>query len=256
MSEQAEQQKKKPRKHKRKHRLLRLAIVAAVIAAAVLVAHLPYFDITQIAVIGNKTVTDEEIIELSGIKQENSIFLLNDFAIKHRIRKNLYIDEVSMDRQLPGTVEIIVKEREATAQFLQTGKNGRKKYILTDSSGMVLGKSDKQQDVTMIDDMTVTRSEKGSAIKVEETGSYRKAMDLISKARSGDVYFKRIRIKGSMVEAWIFDELLCKGRYDNLVSSMQTGALKSVVYTLYQDDVSKGIINIGDNNYCSFTPEN
>ena len=44
--------------------------------------------------------------------------------------------------------------------------------------------------------------------------------------------------------------------YRNLINSIRSGELKAVVYQLYQNDVSQGTINIGDNNYCSFTPEN
>lgn len=252
----AEPSKKKKRKHKKKHRILRLLIAAAVIAVFVLIANLPYFAITETPVIGNKTVTDEEILTLSEIKAGDSIFLINPLAVKSRIKKNLYISEVRLDRQMPGTVEIIVTEREASAQFVKMGKDNKKTYIVTDADGMVMGKSEKKQKVTMIDSVTATAATEGSKIQVDDTGAYKKAMNLIREASLGDVYFKKIHIQGSLIEATIFDELKCRGRYRNMIASIQSGELKSVIYRLYQEDVSKGTINIGDNNYCSFTPEN
>ena len=102
----------------------------------------------------------------------------------------------------------------------------------------------------------MTGSTVGEQIKVKETGTYRMAMELIGIAEKGDLYFKRISIKGSMVQAHIFDHLSCRGRYENLVKSIENGELKSVVYKLYQEGNEKGTINIGDNNYCSFTPQN
>ena len=107
-----------------------------------------------------------------------------------------------------------------------------------------------------MENVTVTGSEEGSRIKVKEHSIYEKALSLISCAKESDLYFKKISISGSHVEAWIYDDLSCRGRYTNMLRSMENGELKSVVYRLYQQDVRKGTINIGDNNYCSFTPEN
>ncbi len=249
--------KKKKRKHRKKHRILRLLIAVAVIAVFVLIANLSYFEITEMAVIGNKTVTDEEILALSEIEAGDSIFLINPLAVKSRIKKNLYISEVRLDRQMPGTVEIIVTEREAAAQFIKMGKDNKKTYIVTDADGMVMGKFDKRQKVTLIDRDSVkaVAATEGSQIQVSDTGAYKKAMNLIREARLGDLFFKKIDVQGSLIEATVFDKLKCHGRYRNVIASIQSGELKSVIYRLYQEDVSKGTINIGDNNYCSFTPE-
>lgn len=246
---------KKNRKHRKKNRILRLLIVVAAIAALFAVAHLPAFQITEIPVIGNKTVTDKEILKLSGIHKGDSIFLLNPWGVSHKIKKNLYIEDAKLQRDLPGTVEIIVREREASAQFAMTSKDNKTSYVVTDSQGMVMGISDKRQKVTIIDDVVVAKATEGDEIRIKETDVYHKAMDLIAAAKNGDLYFKRIHIKGSLVHAYIYDGLVCKGRYRNIIDSIQSGELKSVVYRLYQEDVEKGTINIGDNNYCSFTPQ-
>lgn len=246
---------KRNRKHRRKNWLLRLIIAAGVIVVFVMVANLPYFQITETPVIGNRTVSDEEILKLSGIQSGDSILLLNTLSIKGKIKENLFIEDVRVNRELPTTVEIIVKEREAAAQFLKTDKNGRKTYIVTDINGMVMGLSAERQKVTMVDDVTVTDAAKGSRVKVKETGTYRKAMELILTAQQGDLYFKRIQIQGSLVRAWIFSGLVCKGRFQNVIHGITSGELKAVVYRLYQEDVDEGTINIGENNYCSFTPK-
>lgn len=247
--------KKRPRKHKKKHRVLRVLAVLACIAALIAVANLQYFDIRETPVIGNRVVSDEDILKASQIEPGKSIFFLNPWLVKSRIKKNLYIESVNIDRHLPGTVEIIVKEREAVAQFEKWGRNGTvKRYAVTDINGMVIKKYKKKKKVTLVSGVTVTDAAVGSKIKVKESGTYRKSMELIRTMRQGDIYFKKISIKGSMVTAYIYDDLICKGRYRNLVNSIKSKELQAVVYQLYQDDVSKGTINIGDNNYCSFTP--
>ena len=246
---------RKRRKHRKRHWIRYILILMALIAAFILVGNLSYFKITEIAVIGNRTVSDKSIRKHSGIKKGDSIFFVNPVKAKMGIKENKFIEKVNIDRHLPGSVEIIVTEREAAAQFVRHGKNGKLTYVLTDKEGMVLKSAKNQQDVTMIINVRVTGATVGEQIKVKETGTYRLAMELIDTAEKGDLYFKRINIKGSMVQAHIFDHLSCRGRYDNLVASIQNGELKSVVYKLYQEGNERGTINIGDNNYCSFTPQ-
>lgn len=246
--------KPKKRIHRKKNWLLRLLIAAALIAAFFVVATLPAFEITHIAVIGNKTVSDKKIRKLSQIRKGDSIFFINPLLTSSRIKQNHYIEHVNIDRHLPGTVEIIVKEREAAAQFVMRNKKGKKRYVCIDQDGMVLGRSKKQKHVTMVINVRVLRAEKGKIIKVDDNAVYHDAMDLIKTAKEGDLYFKRIFIKGTLVHAYIYDDLKCAGRYNNVIKSIRSGTLKSVVYRLYQDDVSEGTINIGDNNYCAFTP--
>ena len=80
-----------------------------------------------------------------------------------------------------------------------------------------------------------------------------KGCDLIKVTEENDLYFKKIDIEGDKVKAYIYNKLVCKGRYDNVMTAIQNGSLKAVVFDLYQKGIEKGTINIGDNNYCSFT---
>ena len=247
--------KRKPRKHKKKSILFRLLIVLCVIAAGAAVWNLEYFKVGQIAVIGNRTLSDKEIVRLARVHEGESIFSVNPFLVQYRIKRNLYVRKARVQWDMPNTVKISVREREGAAQFEKQGKKA-KFYVVTDSEGMVMDTWNNPQDVTMVENVTVTKSEDGKEIRVKETTIYEKSMELISKAAEADLYFKRVSVSGSRVEAWIYDDLSCRGRYTNMLRSMENGELKSVVYRLYQQDVRKGTIIIGDNNYCSFTPEN
>ena len=60
--------------------------------------------------------------------------------------------------------------------------------------------------------------------------------------------------KGGKVDAYIYDDLKCSGKYDNLVSAISSETLKKVIYDLYQKGVEKGTVNVYNNNYCFFTP--
>ncbi len=245
-----EHEKKHKRKHRKKHYLLRAVIVLLVVAAAVVCAHLDYFNVNGIAVIGNEEVGDEEIIKLSGIKTGGSVFDVHPLLVQHKIKKNLYIESVNVNRKLPDKVEIIVKERSLLAQF----KMGEK-FVITDSEGMVLDISKEEHMATLIEGVTVKNAEKKETIELKETGALDRVLEMINKTDENDLFFKRIVFKGSKAEAYIYDELKVAGKYDNIMSAIQSGTLKKVIYDLYQKDVEKGTINVYNNDYCFFTPK-
>ena len=123
----------KKKKRRKKHYLLRLLIIAAVCVGLYFLAHIEYFNVDNVVVTGNREISDEEIIKLSGIKTGGNLFDVHPLIAQHKIKKNLYIEDVDVDRKLPNTVEINISERSGKAQFVK----GRK-YCVTDNDGKVL----------------------------------------------------------------------------------------------------------------------
>lgn len=240
----------KPRKkHKKKHYILRAVIVAAVLCAAFLCGHLSYFNVDGIAVIGNEDISDEEIIKLSGIETGESIVDVHPLLVQHKIKENLYIEKVNVNRSLPNKVEIIIKERSILAQFHRDSG-----YVITDAEGMVLDITKEAHKATLIEGLTVTEAEKKETIKIKENGGLEKTLELITVTDENDLYFKKIEFSGSKVHAYIYDTLKCSGRYDDLISAISSGTLKKVIYDLYQKGIEKGTVNVYNNDYCFFTP--
>lgn len=238
------------RKHRKKHYLLRLLILLVLIAAAYLVSQMDHFDVNGIAVIGNEEVSDEEIIKLSQIKTGESVFKVHPLLVQHKIKKNLYIESVNVNRNLPDKVEIIVKERSLLAQFHKDAK-----FVVTDSEGMVLDISKEERQATLIEGVTVTGAEKKETIQIKEAQGLERAMELLNTTDENDLFFKRVVFRGSKVDAYIYDELKCAGKYDHIISAIRSGTLKKVVYDLYQKGEEKGTINVYNNDYCFFTPK-
>ena len=241
---------RKRRKHKKKHYLLRIVIVLVVIAAAAACAKLPYFQTEVIAVIGNEEVTDEEIIKLSGLQVGDSVFSVVPIVTHHKIKENLYIESVNINIRPPDKIEIVVKERDNLAQFEKDGK-----FVVTDSKGMVLDISKEQRQTTLIEGLTVTGAEKKETIEIKESGGLDRVLDLITTTDENDLYFKRIVFKDGKVSAYVYDELVCVGKYNDLMSAISSGTLKKVLYDLYQKGTEKGTINVYNNDYCFFTPK-
>ena len=108
--------------------------------------------------------------------------------------------------------------------------------------------------MTLVEGVKVDKARVSKNIHVENVDVYEKAMDMIENMEAGDIYFKRLLIDGNKVEAYVYDKLVCKGNYKHVMDAITSGAVKAVVFDLYQKDIKKGTINIGENNYCSFTP--
>lgn len=242
----------KKKKRKKKRYLLKLAIIIAACIALHFILHIDYFTIAGITVAGNKAIPDEEIKKLSEIEVGDNIFDAHPFFAQKRIKENLYIEDVDVKRMLPNRIEIVVDERSGKAQMTKG-----KEFVIIDEEGRVLEIAKEEQKVTVIADVEVQKAKPDKEVEVKDKDEevYNKALALINAAETGDLYFKKIVIQGNAVEAYIYDTLICKGKYTDVMKCIESGALKATVFDLYQKDREKGVINIGSNNYCSFTPK-
>lgn len=239
----------KKKKRRKKRYLLRFLILILLCVGAYMLLHIDYFTVDGVIVAGNKEISDQEILKLSRIEVGDNIFDVHPMIARKRIKENLYIDTARVRRKLPNMIEITVSERSGKAQFVMG-----KKYVVTDNEGRVLDIAGEMQKTTLVENVKVEKAKLNKDIHVSNTAVYDKAMNIIAEMEAGDIYFKRLVIDGNDVEAYVYDKLVCKGSYDDLMTNISSGALKAVVFDLYQKDIDSGTINIGRNNYCSFTP--
>lgn len=237
------------KKRKKKHYFLRLLIIVAFVVCAYIVTHIDYFDINGIAVIGNDEISDEEIIHLSEIDMGDSIFDVHPLLVQHKIKENLYIEDVNVDRKFPNKIEIHVTERSCRAQFVKGNK-----YIITDKEGTVIDISSEEKVATLVKGVTVTEAKKKKEIGVKEEGTLEKALEFISVTEKNDLFFKAIAIDGSNIDAYVYDELKCSGSYNDMLNTIKSGTLKLTIYDLYQKGTEKGTVKVYGDDYCFFTP--
>ena len=104
------------RKHQRKTRRVRFTwlygvISALLILAAVVGGCIVFFRVDTINVQGNSRYTQEEIVAASGIEQGDNMFLINKFqVIDQMISQLTYLDDVTIRRGLPSTLNVTVTE--------------------------------------------------------------------------------------------------------------------------------------------------
>jgi cell division protein FtsQ len=124
---------------KRKNRKkVRHVIFLAIIMVSTLVTlcfKLPYFNITNIEIIGNSNVSNDEIKEKLSTYLENNIFYASFKDSKQQIMKNPYVLAAKTKKVLPNKVVIEIEERVAVFY----GKVNNTYYIL-DNKGILLEK--------------------------------------------------------------------------------------------------------------------
>ncbi len=241
---------KKRKKRKKKRYLLKLFLCLLVIGAVLFIMSLSYFDIKTITVTGNDTISQEEAISDAGVKEGDNIFFLN----KRKISKNLHkksalYGDIKIDRKLPNTLLIDIKER-IPAMTLPYGD----KYVVLDEEGVVLGLSTKTPKVTEIGGITIKKMDSGKVVEINEEESFKKAQTIIEKTGEADIFFMSVSVDGDDVECNVYDKLYVKCTYDELTKIMEDGSLKEILYDLYSKGIKRGTVKVDSEKYCSFTP--
>lgn len=75
----------------------------------------PHLAITEVTVAGAQRVAREDVLASCGISAGQNIFSFSKDKVATLLKANPWIDEVEINRELPGTIEITIKEREPIA---------------------------------------------------------------------------------------------------------------------------------------------
>lgn len=106
-----------------------------------------YFRLESIEVEGNKGLTKEEVIAISGIDQDANILSVSLDRTEERLLRDLRIESVEASRILPNKIRLIITERKPI--FYATGSLG---FLEIDRHGTVLAvhKSMNRMDVPVL----------------------------------------------------------------------------------------------------------
>ena len=122
----------------RKIRRLPIVIgVLMVLTAVILILRFAVFSVKEIRVIGNSQIPAGEIIRISGIRQGDSILSIEEKKVEQRISSDYRLQFRYLSRQLPSTVVLSVREREACCWLTYCGIL----YVM-DKNRMVLSESE------------------------------------------------------------------------------------------------------------------
>lgn len=126
----------------------------------------PIFSIKDIKVNNNgQVVPQETIISLSGLKYNDNIFRFSSGNVIENIKQNTYIENVIINRKLPNTVEIEIKERthKYSVDFLG-------KYAYINNQGYILEVAEESKALPIIQGITTAEEQviPGARLNVED----------------------------------------------------------------------------------------
>lgn len=104
-------------KRRRRFRRLLRGIIFLVVSATVLsfFVYIPFFTLSEIKLVGAKYLTEEDVMKIGDIYIGEPLFKLETDVVQSRLSKDLRVEDVSVRRDLPHTLEVTIKERQPLA---------------------------------------------------------------------------------------------------------------------------------------------
>lgn len=122
------------RKNKRIKICVKLLLLFAVVIGIIIYLMLsPIFNIKNINVVGNSSISSEQIISLSNIQKETNLYKVSNKDTISAIKENPYVKTVEIKRTLPDTITLVITER-VQAYMLEYGSS----YAYIDNQGYIL----------------------------------------------------------------------------------------------------------------------
>ena len=124
-------------------RKLRILVPVLLLAAAVLAVIRFGFVIRSVQVVGNRTLSSEDIVELSGVNPGDNYLLVSSSVLKKRLERNRFIEYVGRDYDYTGTLTLRINERLGMGVVFTAGH-----YFVLDEDGVVLEEISEQEAST------------------------------------------------------------------------------------------------------------
>jgi cell division protein FtsQ len=127
-----------------------------------LVLHVSFLQVTRVVVRGNERLATGEVLSLVDGLRGQSIVALDLQEWRRALQKSPWVDQVSLRRRLPSTIEIAVTER----QPVGIGRVGRELFLV-DARGVIIdeyGPKYAEFDLPIIDGLRAAPTGGGLAI--------------------------------------------------------------------------------------------
>ena len=159
-------------------------LILFLISAFIFIVSSDLFSIKNISVTGNKTITKNDIISLSGLQFGQNIFRLNKKKIVKNILVSPKIKAVRIKRIIPSGVSLDLIEREAKAIIPYLGS-----YLNIDDEALIISVSglDEKVDIPIIEGFSFNDFKIGEAIDIDNKEQLRVAMDILVKLANANL---------------------------------------------------------------------
>ena len=239
---------KKKKKRRRKHYFLRFCIFFALVFGLYYFLNSDFFAVRKFEVSGNQYYTPAQIIEMSGLQSGvNMFFETKTRPARNALLEDPYIRLAEIKRKPKDTIQIVIEERKEYAA-VPYGEQ----FVLIDREGTVLRVADEEPALPILGNMTITEMTPGKALQVEQAYLLTDTLSLLNLVEENDIYFKRIDFSTVIIRAYIYDDLYCEGAPANIRDNM--ASIQKLLQELYKEEITRGVIRVGTDNYLSYSP--
>ena len=244
----AQKSSKKKKKRRRKHYFLRFCIFCALLFGAYYFLNSDFFAVRKFEVSGNQYYTPAQIIEMSGLQSGvNMFFETKTRPARNALLEDPYIRLAEIKRKPKDTIQIVIEERREYAA-VPYGEQ----FVLIDREGTVLRVADEEPALPILGNMSITEMTPGKALQVEQAYLLTDTLSLLNLVEENDIYFKRIDFSTVIIRAYIYDDLYCEGAPANIRDNM--ASIQKLLQELYKEEITRGVIRVGTDNYLSYSP--
>ena len=179
--------KKRPKTKKKniKLKIVKWIFLLALLATAIILFLLSsVFNITDIVVENNKKISEQEIVNLSGLVKNENMFKTTNKKIKEGIKQNPYIEDVVITRELSGKVKLKVIER--TPTYMIKFANG---YAYINNQGYILEISEEALQLPIITGFKTSSEEikAGNRIEVDDLKELENVIRIMETAKNTSI---------------------------------------------------------------------
>ena len=179
--------KKRPKTKKKniKLKIIKWIFLLALLATAIILFLLSsVFNITDIVVENNKKISEQEIVNLSGLVKNENMFKTTNKKIKEGIKQNPYIEDVVITRELSGKVKLKVIER--TPTYMIKFENG---YAYINNQGYILEVSEEALELPIITGFKTSGEEikAGNRLVVDDLKELENVIKIMETAKNTSI---------------------------------------------------------------------
>ena len=174
----------KDKQSKSKKGLKIFIIIFLIIITMFIIMNINICQIKNVELIGNESLTKEQIEGIVNFEQYNNLFALNTLKVKDDLEKNAYIEDVKVSRIFPNTVKLTIKER--TPRFMLQVADS---YVYINSQGYMLEVSVEKLNVPIILGFKTDLSnvEAGNRLEVDDLKELQTIIKIVQTAKSNEI---------------------------------------------------------------------
>ena len=158
------------------------AVGGVLITAAAIVLCTPWFglvDLREVVITGNRHAAAADLVSLSGLQRGQSLLATSLRRVSADLSRHPWVKSVSLQRRLPHTLLIVIRERDEVAWMADPSSDG----CLTIGEGGIVVASDCERRSSLIELVGARLSENRVGASLADTS----VAELIDRVRRGEL---------------------------------------------------------------------